>query len=144
MRPRQLLTLFLLLSFCSCATAPATYNFSNSRSYGRSYDLLWEELVGFFAKNNIQVKNIAKDSGVIYAETATFSDNSADCGDPGLWRPLNRLFTLNAFVTRSTPDLTVHINTKFYETRRFETSVTTVECNSKGVVERTILDAIGR
>lgn len=134
----------MLLALFGCATAPSIYQFSNSQSYSRSYDDLWEDLVGFFAKNSIQIKNIAKDSGVIYAETATFSDTSADCGDPGLWQPANRLFTLNAFVTRASPELKVHITTKFYETRRFDRSVTTVECNSKGVVERAILDAIKR
>jgi hypothetical protein len=133
-----------MLTLVACATAPKPYTFSNSKSYARSYDQLWEDLVGFFAKNNIQIKNIAKDSGVIYAESATFSDNSADCGDPGFWRPVSRLFNLNAFVTRSTAEPTVHINTKFFETRRFETSFRTFECNSKGVVERAILESINR
>jgi len=135
---------FLILILTSCATAPGSYTFSNTQSYSRPYDQVWEELVGFFAKNNIQIKNIAKDSGVIYAESATFSDNSADCGDPGLWSRSSRLFNLNVFVSRSVSDPTVHVNTKFFETRRFENSVTTVECNSKGAVERAVLASISR
>src|SRR5262245_6850631 len=141
---RRLLSGLSMLTLLGCATAPATYTFSNSKSYSRPYDQLWEDLVGFFAKNNIQIKNIAKDSGVIYAESATFSDNSADCGEPGLWRPVSRLANMNVFVARASADPTVQVNTKFFETRRFESSVTTVECNSKGVVERTIIESISR
>jgi uncharacterized lipoprotein len=142
--PRQLLSGLSMLTLLGCATAPATYTFSSSKSYSRPYDQVWEDLVGFFAKNNIQIKNIAKDSGVIYAESATFSDNSADCGEPGLWRRVSRVANLNVFVARSTAEPTVQVNTKFFETRRFENSLTTVECNSKGVVERTIIELVTR
>jgi len=135
---------YLIVVLTSCATAPASYTFSNSQSYSRPYDQLWEDLVGFFAKNNIQIKNIAKDSGVIYAESATFSDNSADCGDPGLWSRSSRLFNLNVFVSRSGSEPTVHVNTKFFETRRFENKMETVECNSRGAVERAVLASIPR
>jgi hypothetical protein len=141
---RRLLSGLSLLMLLGCATAPATYTFSNSKSYSRPYDQVWEDLVGFFAKNNIQIKNIAKDSGVIYAESTTFSDNSADCGEAGLWRPVSRLANLNVFVARATAEPTVQVNTRFFETRRFDNSLTTVECNSKGVVERTIIESVAR
>jgi hypothetical protein len=126
----------------SCATTPAMYSVSNSRSYDQSYDRVWEDLVAFFASHSIQIKNIAKDSGVIYAETARFDDSVADCGTPGIMQVMGRRANLNVFVNRSGPKPTVSVNTEFNEFRRFDTNEQTVRCNSKGVLERMILDSV--
>jgi hypothetical protein len=45
---------------------------------------------------------------------------------------------LNVFITRSSSP-SIRVNTKFQETRKFNTSVWTVECNSKGIIEELIL-----
>lgn len=126
----------------SCATVPSTYSVDNSRTYNQEYDQVWEKLVQFFASRNIPIKNIAKDSGVIYAESTTFNDDLADCGTGGLWAPFGRRASVNVFVTRSTEQPRVSVNTEFQEMRRFDASTTTVTCNSKGVIERAVLDAL--
>jgi hypothetical protein len=128
--------------FHGCSTAPGTYSYKNNQSFNRTYDEVWEDLVRFFATHNIQVKNIAKDSGVIYAESARFDDELADCGSPGINRVVNRLVNLNVFVSRSEARPTVHVNSKFTETRQFDRNLHTVECNSKGVIESSILRAV--
>lgn len=133
---------FLTLLLAGCATAPAHYTFYNSQTYMRSYDEIWEDLVYFFATSNIQIKNIAKDSGVIYAEASRYEDDFADCGSPGLSSVMGRALNLNVFVSRSGNAPKVYVNTKFLETRQFDRSVWTVECNSRGIVERTILDSL--
>jgi hypothetical protein len=135
----------LTLMLASCATAPGTYNYEKSKSYSRTYDQIWEDLVGFFSNRNIQIKNIAKDSGVIYAETSKFDEELADCGDTGLASVVSRTVNLNVFVMRSEREPKVNVNTKFTETRRsaFDRSIIwTVECNSKGVIERAILESV--
>jgi hypothetical protein len=139
-----------LLAICACAAAvgcatpPATYSVSNSRTYDKSYDQVWESLVAFLATNNIQVKNIAKDSGVVYAERASFDATMADCGSPGLMIPEAKRATFNVFVTHTTAKPTVSVNATFEEVRRFDRTVQTVTCNSRGLLESRILDAIGR
>ena len=133
---------FMILLFAGCATAPVHYTVINSQTYLRSYDEIWEDLVRFFATSNIQIKNIAKDSGVIYAETARYEDDFADCGTPGLSKVMGRALNLNVFVSRIGNAPKVHVNTKFLETRQFDRSVWTVECNSRGIIERTILNSL--
>jgi hypothetical protein len=121
----------LTLMLASCATAPATYNYEKSKSYSRTYDQIWEDLVGFLANRNIQIKNIAKDSGVIYAETSRFDEELADCGHPGLASVVSRTVNLNVFVLRCEREPKVNVNTKFIETRQFDRSIWTVECNPR-------------
>lgn len=130
------------VAIAGCATMPASYTVDNSRTYDQSYDAVWEKIVGFFASRNIPIKNIAKDSGVIYAESTSFGDEMADCGTGGLMVPFARRASVNVFVTNSTTQPKVSVNTEFQEMRRFDANTTTVNCNSKGVIERAVLDAI--
>ena len=139
---RSLVAVALVSSLAGCATMPASYAVNNSRTYDQSYDAVWEKIVGFFASRNIPIKNIAKDSGVIYAESTSFNDTFADCGKGGLMVPFARRASVNVFVTRSGDKPKVSVNTEFQESRRFDASVTTVTCNSKGVIEQAVLDAI--
>jgi len=129
-------------ALASCATAPANYSVNNSRSYDKGYDQVWEDLVSFFASNNIPIKNIAKDSGVIYAESTRFDDSYADCGKPGLMAVVGRKANFNVFVNRSGSTPAVSVNTEFTEFRRFDTAQTTVQCNSKGIIEARLLDSV--
>ena len=139
----QIAALAAALLASGCATLPATYSVNNSRTYeDQTFDQVWEKLVGFFASRNIPIKNIAKDSGVIYAESTSFGNEFADCGTGGLMVPFARRASVNVFVTRSSEHPKVSVNTGFQEMRRFDASTTTVNCNSKGVIERAVLDAI--
>ena len=126
----------------ACATAPANYSVNKSRSYDKGYDQVWEDLVSFFASNNIPIKNIAKDSGVIYAESTRFDDSYADCGKPGIMAVVGRKANFNVFVNRSGAKPAVSVNTDFTEFRRFDTAQTTVQCNSKGIIEARLLDSV--
>lgn len=139
----QIAALVMALAASGCATLPSTYSVDNSRTYDdQTYDQVWEKIVSFFASRNIQIKNIAKESGVIYAESISFGDELADCGTGGLMVPFARRASFNVSVTRSTPHPKVSVNTEFQEMRRFDASTTTVNCNSKGVIERAVLDAV--
>jgi hypothetical protein len=93
------------------------------------------------AQNQMQIKNIAKDSGVIYAESVKFDDSVADCGTRGIMALVGRRATFNIFVNRSSKDPVVSVNTEFNETRRFDVNTQTVACNSKGILEGNILSA---
>ncbi len=139
----RMITAALVLSLSGCATAPQTYSYEKSKTSTRTYDEVWENVIEFFASHNIPVKNIAKDSGVIYAETTKFDNNIADCGSPGIMVVTGRQANFNVFVKHTGAAPTVTVNSQFSEIRSFDMSVVKVECNSKGVLEREILSAIG-
>lgn len=131
------------ITMVGCATAPKPHDVDNSRTYPTSYDQTWENIVSFFASRNIQIKNIAKDSGVIYAEKASFDDSLADCGKSGMFTPVAHRALLNVFVKKVPAGTSVSVNTDFSETRRFGDNVTTVQCTSYGTLERAILESAG-
>lgn len=139
---KAVLVASIFAGLAGCATVPSTYTVDNSRTYAADYEIVWEKIVNFFASRNIAIKNIAKDSGVIYAESTSFDDSFADCGTGGLMMPFARRASVNVFVTRSGAQPKVSVNTEFQEMRRFDANTQTVTCNSKGVLEQAILDAI--
>ncbi len=140
------------LSICvalmaGCATAPGVRTIENSRTYPMSYDQTWQDVVAVFAQNNIQIKNIAKDSGVIYAEGGNFDDTMADCGSPGLLIVSGRHVNFNVFVRSLGVSTQVSVNTNFTENLRFGNNfatMSTMRCTSYGRIETFILNSIGR
>lgn len=135
------------LSLCvalmaGCATAPSMHTIQNSRVYSMSYDQTWQNTVAFFASHNIQIKNIAKDSGVIFAEGGTFPNGLADCGSPGLFIVDGRHASFNVFIKRRGNGTEVTVNTEFVETRELSGNRFSVRCSSLGAVEMAVLNAI--
>lgn len=128
-----------------CATPPKHYSVETSRTYNASYEHVWSRLIVFLAQRNIPLKAIAKDSGVIYAESLRFDEGQADCGGAGMLKPIARLALLNVLVQPANGQQLVSVNINFTETRynSFDYSSHPVECRSKGVVEKEILNAIG-
>jgi hypothetical protein len=127
----------------ACVTPPKTYPIESVRILEASYDDVWRSLMRFFTTGNVMLKTVQKDSGVVYAEYMTFTDGQADCGTPGILMITGRTLGLNVFVEDLDGDsVRVSVNTRFVEHRRFDTTVMTVECNSKGTVERLILDTL--
>jgi hypothetical protein len=131
-----------VLVLSGCATAPQRHNIQSSETYNVSYDAAWEGVVSYFASHNIQIKNIAKDSGVIYAEAATFDDSVADCGKPGLLVVTGRRATFNVFVHKVPAGTQVSVNTEFMEGLAFGQSRSTRQCTSRGSLEAAILNAV--
>ncbi len=144
---RQLRAVIIFASvamIAGCATAPGKYSVENSRTYQMSYDQVWENIVSFFASHDIQIKNIAKDSGVIYAESSTFDNSMADCGKPGIFQIVGRRANFNVFVKKLSSGTNVSVNTDFTETRQFDTSIQNVQCNSRGTLETMVLNAVSQ
>lgn len=136
------------LTMSACATAPTVYNVQNSRTVGASKDVVWERVVEFFAMNNLSIKTIEKDSGIIGAERmiAAPSRNGmigswASCGSELLMTPVGQTADLNVFVRPVAAGVTVSVNTRFSESRSFDGPPVSVQCNSTGELERMILDA---
>lgn len=133
-----------------CASAPATYNFDNSAMIAKSYDDTWSSISRFFTSNNIQIKTIEKDSGLIYAERSTQRPSTpgkigdiGDCGSPGMDISQVNTVQLNVFAQEAGPQQTeVTVNTTMTETRCFGQTCHTVTCNSTGRLERNLIEYV--
>jgi exosome complex RNA-binding protein Csl4 len=108
----------------------------------KTFDVVWADIVQLFTRNNIQIRNIAKDSGVIYAESSNFGPQVADCGQPGMFVPIARRGSMNVFVQRADDAQMVTVNTEFTETRQMAQTVIQFRCNSTGALERGVLGSI--
>lgn len=132
----------LAASLTGCAIAPAPHVFESSAVVPRSYDAAWTDIIAFMASRNIPLKNIAKDSGVIYTERTEFNDDEADCGRPGMMTSSRRQASMNVFVRRIDDKSTsVSVNTSFVERRSFDGIPSEVRCTSRGGVEIMVLAA---
>ena len=147
-----------LMALTGCAVsmpAPEEYRFDNSRTFDVNMDDLWEEVVEFFAENNLPISIIERDSGLIVSNDLRFSNDAefnqyADCGvraeDLGNLRRDSGTGDVNIFIReRSTGNVEVTVNSRFGLFREVQTTIyvsKSFDCVSKGVLESTILDRI--
>lgn len=136
--------LFLPISFFlfSCATAPVKTEFNNTRQYSLSKDAAWEKVIEYFASNNIQIKTLEKESGIIAAEPGTVPSEFLNCGKPGLAIPRNSFGVANVFVKSTGSSSTVTVNASYKQTREIDRRRFNVDCFSTGVFEQNVLDSI--
>ncbi len=145
---KRLALIAFAVAVSSCGSSgPGKYAVKNSGTYARPYDLVWEDAVAWFAKNNVQVKTIDKSSGVIFAERVYLGEFDAtvmDCGKAGFpFRPVSRRASFNVFIPHANDNRpTVTVTTEFEETRAAGADRTVVACVSKGVLENLILNSI--
>jgi len=134
----------------SCATTPPVLiPFENSTTIPLSKDEVWSNLVEYFATSSISIKTIEKDSGIIYAERmlagAAEISSVASCGSSFMSPSVGATADLNVFV-REQPGggSRVTVTTNFREIRSnalADGQLSTVRCNSIGVMEAAILNA---
>lgn len=144
-KKRVLIAVAVALS--GCGSNPGTYAVKNSGTYARPYDLVWEDVVEWFAKNNVQIKTIDKSSGVIYAERIwmnQFDDTVSDCGKPAFpFVAVSRRASFNVFVNHANATSpTVTVTAQFEETRAYGANRIVAACVSKGVLENLVLRSI--
>ena len=137
----------------ACATMPKTYEFERAREYSASKDQIWSRLMELLTSQNIQIKTVEKDSGIVYAERfygpegAKFLD-FADCGLEIGNTPAGRPTAgMNVFVVEIADNRTrVTVNTNFQMPVLVYAVIANVlehrTCNSKGTLERRILDQL--
>lgn len=137
----------LTLCLAGCATAPAHIPIENSRAIPLSKDVVWSNLVEYFAAGNIAIKTIEKDSGIIYAERM-FSRGSdlsayADCGTAAMATPVGGAADLNVFVRETAAGVNATVNARYRQSRAsmWDGSIGSIDCSSLGNLERAILDA---
>jgi hypothetical protein len=144
---RALLVLGVSVAVAGCSTPPKQHAFENTWTVNNNKDKVWEKAVGFLAMNNISVKAIEKDSGIIYAETTRFDPSMvADCGDDPLLQVVDSKAEFNVFVRPvDAGTTTVAVNTDFTVVKQFGNNPPIQQaCTSRGVLERAILQAVAK
>lgn len=157
------ITAALVLSGCA-SVPPKQFDVQNTRTEAAAFDDVWAGLVGFFASNQIAIRTIEKDSGLIVAETEVQSGapgqfnaerqgargrigSFADCGIDTSAIPYGYIIRLNVLARPAGDGTQVTVNTQFRELRAVPAFVMgqqtnfQIPCNSTGELERTILDA---
>ncbi len=140
---RKLFAIIACIALGSCATPPKQSSFSNKQTFSLTKDQAWEKIIDYFTSNNIQIKTIEKDSGVIYAERSLSEKSMSNCGEDPLSVELSRPATLNVFVRSFASGTEVTVNAEFKVVRTFNNQTWTNACYSTGVLERDILTKIG-
>lgn len=137
----------LTLAIAGCASLPqGGLPVEVSRELPRGYDTVWQQLVGLLANYNVQIKTIAKDSGVVYVSRDTFDESLADCGSRALFPLHRRVLDVNFLVTKIDAGATrVRVNARFIEVRGGPFGrVDHIECVSRGNLEGAVIAALER
>jgi hypothetical protein len=139
-----------------CASFPPHKDtIPNSRTYGNSYDEVWEAVLGSLSELNIQVKSMEKESGIIVAEDGTvelrqfelgrYDSKYCFCGNPERYNLLRELvgeYTIS--VTRGTE---VRVSVKIdasYRASQYSVDhfIGWLPCPSKGIFEPFFLEHV--
>lgn len=144
MRAFALASLVLL---SGCFNAPKTYNFAKSEAYLENKDIVWGRLVGLLTSQNVQIKTIDKESGVIYAEPSIGDGDVrsyADCGSGDSSPYFQHVVGINFFVRALSANQTlVTVNASISEVRDpWGGAPQMYACNSNGTLENKILIAL--
>jgi len=76
----------LSLSACATYEPPVDSGVAKTEVINKSYDATWQRATEWFANNNVPIKNIVKDSGLIATDYRLGADSSfIDCGKVGTY-----------------------------------------------------------
>jgi hypothetical protein len=151
MRYLTLVLCFVVLMGCA-SIPPQIHNFEGTRTFDQDYDTSWGHVVAFFGRNNIPIKNLERDSGIVVAEEemlyspgAYVPPNGLDCGKPGgLAVPVGYQLNFNVVARKVGSRTEITINVFGKQARQIGGQpVYWSECLSTGYLERAILGAIG-
>lgn len=130
----------LLFFLAGCAAPVAPRPFINSQSVTASYDQVWDGVIDTLAQHNVQIKTLARDSGIVSAESARFDDRMATC-DERLVHNVRKFATFNIRVQRGEQVQKMTVNSEWRLVGRH--TITGYpeerECASKGVLEGYLL-----
>jgi hypothetical protein len=115
----------ILLVACA-STPPVKHSFESSKVYHADYDKVWESIIEAFARNNIPIKTLDKNSGLVVSEdqyipfttrygTKIVDAEYCDCGGGGSLRSYSDLSgKFNVFVKKlNGSDTAVQVNAFF-------------------------------
>lgn len=152
MRARYLMLLGPALLLAACQTT--TYQVERERTYTEDKRVVWDNLLGFLKRNEIEVTSSDFDSGTVTAERLHFQDQGwADCERRRVvydrrmsWAlRVDRSLALDATVAGAAGATRATVDARFTEKQDDPNTFNffTQPCPSKGVLEKALLDALG-
>ncbi len=151
---QKILLIVTMLALTGCATyePPVDSGVANTKAVSKSFDDVWSKATEWFANNNVPIKNIVKDSGLIATDyrlgtNATF----IDCGKVGTYEAFgDKSLNIN-FIAKKVSALETDVRLNVFGTARVETADLygrstgagkTIDCVSTGSLETALFDYI--
>jgi hypothetical protein len=154
----ELAGLCLFVLWACAPREPTVYHVERSRSYAEDRAVVWERIQRFLRDSDIAVLGADPATGVITAERREYQDagwaecerarvidHNSNSRRPTRARPLSRDLTLEITVSESDAGTEVQPVARFTELQNdpYTNWPFIQPCRSKGVLERTLLDAAG-
>lgn len=151
MRARHLFLLAPGLLLGACQT---TYQVEQGRTYTEDKQVVWDNLMGFLQRNELEVTSSDFASGSVAAERLQYQDQGwADCERRRVvydrrmsWAlRMDRSVSLDATVAEAGGATRATVDARFTERQDDPNSfnVLTQPCRSTGVLEKALLDSLG-
>lgn len=149
MRILGVLTLLFFVTGCATVVAPKNYSVPGQDVILKDFDRTWVRIAEFFGENNINIKAMEKESGLITAETTRFSA-AFDCGSATYTKDQDAVGRFNVFATAegdiTRVRITVDATAKRCTVNGYGQCVDSylVNCNSRGILESSFYDYLKR
>jgi hypothetical protein len=152
-----LVATMLITSCVGSYQAPKIYNVEKERIYAKTFDQVWDKIVEWFALNASPVKNMDRTSGFIASDYNLSVKNYpeySDCGSAssGLYEGKEIASPVGNFniLVRKVEEgkirvvVTTAFHAKVVSYGKFGTGPSDIECTSRGVLEKQLLDFISK
>ena len=150
MKMLSVLILSLFVTGCATTVPPGNYTVIDQDVVSKDFDSTWKRISEYFGENNINIKAMEKESGLITAETTRFP-TSFDCGSETYAKDQDPIGRFNVFATadgdgtrvRFTVDATV-LRCAVNGYGQCVNSSYLVNCNSIGTLETSFYNYLKR
>ncbi|MCI0448218.1 MAG: hypothetical protein L0Y79_00330 [Chlorobi bacterium] len=153
--------LFLISLFIGCSSyqPPKDYKVEKETTLSKSYDVVWQNVVDYFATHNTPIKTMDKGTGLIatdYNLTVTEALKYMDCGEAGNTLGAHQriegqsgnfnilLKKLDENTTKVTANVFFNSILTTYGDKGEILKSEKINCNSKGVLEKELISNISR
>jgi len=151
------ISLSFLLMACA-STPPVKHSFEPSKVYHADYDKVWESIIEAFAQNNVPIRTLDKNSGLVVSEdqyvpfttrygTKIVDTEYCDCGGGGSLQSYSELSgKFNVFVkSLSASETEVQVNA-FFKARVYNdlsgAPIGWLNCTSTGAFESKLFSVL--
>lgn len=136
----------MALTMIACASTPKPIAIKKTAGTNLNYDVTWQKIISKLSADGMNIKNVAKDSGLITFEQVAdpyFYDAYFDCGKRAMGSVLKPI-ALNIFVEKSQPQtkITVNLSGAWAATGMYGHEVASVTCYSTGKFEQELFSAV--
>ena len=150
---------FIILISCSSYEPPRDYTVQKEATINKSYDITWQNVVDYFATHNTPIKTMDKNTGLIatdYNLTVSEALKYMDCGTAGnsigahqrIESQSGNFNILLKKIDDNSTKITVNVFFNSMLNTLNDNGITVnsekINCNSKGVLEKELIDNLSK